>query len=251
MLRSARSKPWMWIWFVTDIVSLGHWDCYLQMRGRASSSMLCHQTSYPLPMVKGRTISPKHGASSSAAVASEGRGQWRVVLTQQGSLISTHMVLMASCGNMRCRDQHRPNLQQDHGPRQVPQRHLRPICHHGPGSNTVHPDEYGPSGNMSVPVGYQHGPTWQPRVKISVQPSVVTGATDNNTDPGCSWGIDPVRALGCSSGLVTMRWQGRSLWSIWPLLQLDPQIPTWGQPQVSDQTPGICMVFSGNRPSWH
>ncbi|MEJ1286727.1 hypothetical protein NN561_017736 [Cricetulus griseus] len=84
----------------------------------------------------------------------------------------------------------------------------------------------------------QHGP---PSL-VSTWPSMVTGASDISTDPGCSRAIDPDMALSCSSGRdITMTLNSSTGHS-----GLDASSDTnWTQ--VSDLTLGILMVLSGNR----
>ena len=50
-----------------------------------------------------------------------------------------------------------------------------------PSGSTGHPDQYGPSGSMTL--GHQHGLKWLSRPWASAQSSVVTGAMDINSDP--------------------------------------------------------------------
>lgn len=81
-------------------------------------------------------------------------------------------------------------------------------------------DWHGLSG--SVDLKDYHAPRWQPRYQSSAQPSIVTGAIDMNTDPGCDMtiGRNLVQTLPWFQVVV------RPPRCVWPKQQFDPQIPT-------------------------
>lgn len=68
-----------------------------------------------------------------------------------------------------------------------------------PGGSTCHPNLYDPDGHMALK--HQHGLKCQPRLQTSAWPSVATGATDINTEPGCCRAMVPDIALGSSPAL--------------------------------------------------
>ena len=98
--------------------------------------------------------------------------------------------------NMGHGHQHRPQMQQDYGPRHCLWWQLRPGCHHDSCGNTSHPDQCGPGGNMTL--RHQHGLRWLTRLWAPAWPSVVTGVMDIGTDPDCDRAMNLTRPLAAA-----------------------------------------------------
>lgn len=119
-----------------------------------------------------------------------------MVLAQHSPWISTCMVHLSPCGNMGLRDQHKPQLQQDHGPRHFSQLHFRPGQHHGP--------RWQGRSLRSVWTQLQNNPQTSNMTSgdmwISAWPSVLTETMEINRDPGNSRATDLDMVFGCNLG---------------------------------------------------
>lgn len=119
-VRVGQYMAGLWACVSVQLVSPDLWGHRSQVRAGASS---------PIPMLSVSVLPhlwwgvrpslSSVGTSSLAAVSSEGQGQfsqgqWGTEPAQHGLLISTCMVSKAPFGNMCHRQQHRPQLLQDH-----------------------------------------------------------------------------------------------------------------------------------------
>ena len=93
-----------------------------------------------------------------------------------------------------------------HGPRHYPRKQPMPICLCGSRGQHWPTDQYDPSSRTVL--GHQHGLRWRTRRQSSSQPSLVTGALDINSDPGCYRAMDQDRDFGRSPGLDNIMVQG-------------------------------------------
>lgn len=92
-----------------------------------------------------------------------------------------------------------------------------------PGGSAGLPNLHGPDSSMNLEC--QYGFQCWSRPQVSVLPSVVTGATDIDTDLGCGGATDPHIALRSSPARRLRDYQHRPLRSAW-LQQLHiPQTP--------------------------
>lgn len=92
--------------------------------------------------------------------------------------------------------QHRPQLQQDHGPPAVA---WAPDGTTASGGSTGLPNLHEP--NSSIVPGFQYGPRRWPEPQAIPWPSMVAEAVDINTDPGFRRATDPDMTLGSSLSL--------------------------------------------------
>lgn len=192
--------------------------------------------------------------SSSAAVASKGQdqlsqGQHRAVSTQHRPGISACMVPMVPCSILGNRDQHRPQLQQDHGLRHGPWQQRRPRCHHGSRWQCRSLESAWPQ--------QQCGSWTSAWTQVGVQaPSICSifsshEVVDINTDLGCCGATDLDMALGSSSGEDMIMAPGGSAGQAHQfgiaLVTARPLVTSMASQVVAQtQTPGIYVAFGGN-----
>lgn len=117
-------------------------------------------------------------------------------LDQQDPWISTHMIPMTLCGNTGQEHQHRPQLQQEYGPRHAPGQELRPEHHYNPVCSSTGPPD--PSGSSdSKALEYQQGLRYLTRPQASTQPQKPWISTQTLATAG-QW---TQTCLSCSPGL--------------------------------------------------
>lgn len=131
----TKPRPKMWVWVIAELVSINHWDCPSQARGRISppkpvpleSALPCPWWGVGPSLPSVGANSPMGSEASSLAVVSRERhgqlpqGQWWVGKIQLGPQISTHMVATTPMGHrLHCK----PQMQEEHRPRHGPWQQL-------------------------------------------------------------------------------------------------------------------------------